>query len=390
MADFEIRSIRRPDFREVAAFLERWHDTHGESGAGIAVRKGVLSIERCLEWLLLDNPVRSPSPQYGFCVLDTSGKIRGLTLNFPNRFLAGDQPLLGLCSGSFFVEPNARSGGFYLFRKYLSSSGYAFLFATTCNANSSILWQKLGGVAVPDSESEYILPIRCEVVFDAFLEGRSEGAIASALASLAGRCASAMPRFVRGSGKVRVERSADWGKLSALSYRHRRRDLITSDRSASFLEWRYGPRSPNASADVCLVRDSSGHEGWFALGTRMLGRRGQIRGSLLLDAVWPEESMSFRDLLRAIYERAAPSADAIYLPPRPGLDYRAHSRWIVRRRLEAPRVWGVPSRGQAKLEIGALDLVTADGDSGWSNRYENDPASALERRRDALLPAITL
>jgi hypothetical protein len=36
--------------------------------------------------------------------------------------------------------------------------------------------------------------------------------------------------------------------------------------------------------------------------------------------------------------------------------------------LEAPRVWVMTRKGSARLQVSALDLVIADGDSAWSDR----------------------
>ena len=159
MERFEIQPVLSSALPDVAGFLRRWRDNQAEgSSVPHPVREGSLSIERRLRWLLVENPVTTDGSQHGFCIRDHLGIIRGLTLSFPAAFLAADQRLLGLCSGSFFVEPQARTLGYYLFKKYLSSPGYSFFFATTCNANSGALWGRLGGCAVPNSETERITP----------------------------------------------------------------------------------------------------------------------------------------------------------------------------------------------------------------------------------------
>jgi len=146
---------------------------------------------------LLENPVTTDASRHGFCIRDTSGVIRGLSLNFPGAFLVGDQRLLGLGSGSFLVERQARTGGLYLFKSYLNSPGYSFFFATTCNAKSAVLWEKLGGSAVPDSETEYILPIKLDVLLPAFLTGRTSSRVAVGIARTFGRCAIQSCSFSR-------------------------------------------------------------------------------------------------------------------------------------------------------------------------------------------------
>jgi hypothetical protein len=170
-----------------------------------------------------------------------------------------------------------------------------------------------------------------------------------------------------------VERCRDWEKLSELFRRHRSQNLITTERSAQFLQWRYGPGSPNHPSDIYLFRDQLGNEGWFALGKMIRGRyQGQVRGCVLLDAIWPRGKMSFRDILPAILQLVPSEADAIFFRSRPGLDYGKCSRLIVPRRLDAPSVWAMTRKGSARLQVSALDLVIADGDSAWVDTILDD------------------
>jgi hypothetical protein len=306
-------------------------------------------------------------------------------LNFPNAFVAGDRRLVGLCSGSFYVESQLRTAGFFLFKRYLDSAGYSFYFATTCNANSGIIWEKVGGVAAPNSGTEYILPLRFDVMLPVFLEGRYWRGMASSMGRTLGRCGNLVSGLLRRpANSLRVGPSRDWDKLSDLSQRHRSRELITAERSVPFFEWRYGANSPNHLADVCVFQDVHGNEGWFAIGERMLGRDGHVRSAILLDAVWPRARMHFREILPAVIERATSWADAVFFSPRPGVDYGECSRLIVPRRFEGPRVWAQAAKG-ASFDVASLDLVTADGDSGWSNRFENKVA-ALDHSRNPMVP----
>jgi hypothetical protein len=358
---FEIQPVLGAAVPAVASFIHRWH----------ADREGSLSlqrIERRLQWLLIENPLTTDVSHHGFCIRDDSGVIRGLDLSFPGAFLAGDQRLLGLCSGSYFVEPQAQGMGFFLFKKYLNSSGYSFFFATTCSAASSPIWQKSGASAVPDSEMEYILPLKLDVMIPAFLSTRTSSRLAAGIARTFGRCANLILHLLaQGSGKLTVERCQDWEKLSELFRRHRSKNLITTERSAQFLQWRYGPGSPNHPPDIYVFRDQLGNEGWFSLG-KMIRRRHQVlvRGCVLLDAIWPREKMSFRDILPAILQHIPSKADAIFFRSRPGLDYSKCNRLIIPRRLDT-RHWVMTRKGGARLQVAALDLVIADGDSAWTN-----------------------
>ena len=111
-----------------------------------------------------------------------------------------------------------------------------------------------------------------------------------------------------------------------------------------------------------------GNEGWFSLGKMIRGRHQvQVRGCVLLDAIWPRGKMNFKDILPAILQLVPSEADAIFFGPRSGIDYGKCSRLIIPRRLEAPTVWVIARKGNARLQVSALDLVIADGDSAWSD-----------------------
>jgi hypothetical protein len=359
---FEIQPVLSSTLPDVAGFLRRWRDNRAEGSSGQhSAYEDSLGIERRLRWLLVENPVVKGGSPHGYCIRDRLGDIRGLTLSFPAAFLAADQRLLGLCSGSFFVEPQARTLGYHLFKKYLSSPGYSFFFATTCNASSAALWGKLGGCAVPTSETEHILPLRLDVMLPAFVAARTSSKVASEIARIFGRCANPILQLLaRQSSELAIEPCRDWQKLSELFRRHRSADWITTDRSAEFLQWRYGQTSPNYPCDIYWFRDKRGNEGWFCLGNVIRGHQGQIRGSVLLDAVWPREKMSFRDILPEILRLVGSEADAVFLRPQPGLDYGECSRWIIPHRSEAPRVFVITRKGNPLLPMASLDYDESD------------------------------
>jgi hypothetical protein len=381
MDGVEIQPILSSALPDVAAFLYRWRGNEAEaSSVPQYVRENTLSIERRLRWLLLKNPVAIEGSRLGYCLRDRMGDIRGLNLAIPAAFLFEDQRLLGLCSGSFFMEPPIRPLGFYLFRKYLGSPGYSFFFATTCNAHSSALWRKLGGRAVPNSEMEYFLPLRLDVMIPAFVATKTSSAAASGIARICGQCANPILQLLtRPSTKLIIEPCQDWEKLAHLSRRHRSANYITSDRSAAFMQWRYGPGSPIYPCSIYLFRDRQGNEGWFSMGNVIRGQHGQIRGSALLDAIWPRKTMSFTGILQEILRLAAAGADAIFLRSQPGLDYREFSRWVIARRLEAPRAFVAIRKGCPLLALDSLDYDDSD-DSAWSFQWTG------ARGRSDLLP----
>jgi hypothetical protein len=354
----EIQPVLRDALPDVARFLASWSAPEDQEAPS--------SIEQRLQWLLLENPLATTAPEYGLCIRNPSGVVSGVLLSFPSGFLAGDQRLVALCSGSFFVRPEARTQGFYLFKRHLNSPGYAFFFSTTCNDASGALWKTLGGAAPPNSDVEYVLPLKLETLLPSFLAGRtSSGRVAAVARFFSPYADFVLRRVAQKSTGLVVEPCRDWEKLAELCRRHRSLDWITADRSVAFLRWRYGQNSPNRSSDICVFRDARGTEGWFSLGTTIRGRRGEIRGSILLDAIWPREQMTFRDVLPAIVQRVAATADAIYFRSRPGIDYRECSPLMIPRRMGGSPVFVISGKGDAPLTISRLDLVPADGDTAF-------------------------
>lgn len=364
MEKFEIQPVLSSSTTETANFLYRWHAKRNGTSSQRTISK---SIEKRLHWLLVESPLATRASQHGFCVRNSSGVMTGLLLSFANAFLMEDRRLLGLCSGSFFVEPAARMLGFYLFKKYLRDSSYDFFFSTTCNTNSGALWDAVGGSAVPNSEMEYILPLNFDVMLPALLAGKTSSLIATRTARVLGRIAGSIAKAARNwPREFVVEPCQDWQKLSDLFLRHKTRSCITTDRSPEFLQWRYGPGSPNHPVEICLFRDKRGNEGWFALASTIRGRHGQICGTLLLDAVWPHHKIHFKQILPCILGcQTVSMADAVFFQPRLSLDYAECSRLIISRKLEGPQSFVVPRKGVAPIDVSLLDLVPADGDSAF-------------------------
>lgn len=361
MERFEIRPLLETDIPRAAEYVDRWN---APSAGATSQKRGRPSTEHRLRWLISENPLVGDGPM-GYYVQGTSGAMMGLVLCFPNGFIGDDRRFVGLCSGSFFVEKEARMSGFLLFRKYLANASRDFFFSTTCNTQSGALWSKLGAKSVPNSEFEYILPINSSVMLPAFLEGRGLAQGALKVAEVTGRVLRPLIRpFQRMQSDLASERCRDWDKLSDLSYRNRAPNYLTADRSVQFLRWRYGSASPDRSAEICVFRDRRGNEGWFSLVSTTRGRHGQIRGVLVLDAVWPRERIPFQQVLAAILDRPrVRSADALFLHPRLGVDYTHCNRLLFRRRLEGPTCY--VRAGQKEVPASALDLVASDGDSGF-------------------------
>lgn len=353
MAHFEIHPVVQTALPDVAAFLDQRISSKGKGGP--------VQLERRLRWLLMDNPAATEDTPLGYCLRDDFGAIRGLNLTFPANFLSGGRQLRGLGASSYYVDGTAQSMGFFLFKKVLNIPGFAFHFASTCNFDSSELWKSVGGCAVPHSETDYVLPLRMDVMMPAFIASKTNSGAAAGLARMFGWAADPILRLLtRPSAGLKVEPCEDWEKLAELARRHGNDKVTTTDRSAAFLEWRYGPASPFYPCQVHLIRDQQGNEGWFALIELTKGRQGAFRESSLVEAVWPVDRMNFKDLLSKALKLAALRSDAVFIRPRPGLDLREYSRWVIPRKLPAPRAFVKTPRGAAHFPLDLFDYDDSD------------------------------
>jgi hypothetical protein len=300
-------------------------------------------------------------------------------ISFPADFVGGDRRLVALASGSFFVEASASTAGFFMFKKHLANPGPHFFFATTCNTNSAPIWRALGAQPIDHSASEYVLPLNLGDMLPALIAGHADRRVAESVVRAAGRVGSELVSpWVRRAPRLSVTPCRDWEKLAALFERHRSYDTITAHRTARFLEWRYGPGSPNHSAKIHLVCDSRGNEGWFIVDDVVRGKTGQLRGALLVDFVWPDDRMPAKDLLGAIVHVCPRETHALFLRARLGSSYHRSSRFVISRSLRTPEPSSVLHPGERSLTAASLDLVPADGDSAFMTPGDERPYAASE------------
>jgi len=167
---FDIEPVLGDSLPAAASFLDRWRvEPNAAWSPPPAARAGSPTMLRRLQWLLLEHPLAAGVSEHGLCIRDGSGVIVGLLLSFPSAFRMGDRRILAMGSGSYFVEPRARTLGFYLFKRHLTCPGYAFFFSTTCNATSGAMWAML--VTLGES---FTISGRCETRRAAFTTSSSE------------------------------------------------------------------------------------------------------------------------------------------------------------------------------------------------------------------------
>ena len=171
-----IEAIRAETLLEVAAFLRTQVDLSSRYQTELS--------DPLYTWLLhrlAHNPVQIQDGTLGHALRAEDGRIAGVNLVSPGSFALNGQILVGLVSGSFFVDRNVRMLGFLLFKRFLAMSGVNFWYATSSNENSGPLWQHVRAEAVPDSDRELILPVDFGVLAEEKLMRRGYPLLAAQL-----------------------------------------------------------------------------------------------------------------------------------------------------------------------------------------------------------------
>jgi hypothetical protein len=360
MAGYAFKPIVEEDLPDVAAFLFEQREITSRTDWTQA-----RPVEDDLRWLL-DNPHLRPELNHGETLRGPEGKIFGMILAVPRMYQLGDQRLLGLAAGNFYVDASVRLQGFFMLKRFLGTQGVEFCYANSCNRQSAPLWAKCGAALVPESDVEYLFPfnlgslaeewaIRKELPTAVHRVLRTIGPLASLVA--APRCP--VNRFT-------LEKCLDLECLAAIAARNRNPQWLQPERSVPYLRWCYGTAIGSGESEggdqvVYRFADQEGLEGWFALTFDRRGRNNQIRSARLVDAVWPNERLSFTDVLPAVIAAARPRSDLLSIRGRVGLALQDGAiRGLRRRPLLAPEGC-LTSKSPSSAELAKLaDFPFAD------------------------------
>ena len=311
MTALKIEAIKQDRLPQVAEYVTRSPAVVDDSGPALAATEAANLAK--LRWRLVDNPCRRHDEDMGLCLLDNAGRIKGILLQFPVRYRLDGQRLIGLASASFFVDPDVRLQGFFMFRRYLSTAGVDFYFATSCNDRSAALWDKVGASAVPDSDREFLLPLRSGPLVEELAVRRGLGRAGARVARWVGAAANPVLRTRLGRAYRDITPECDWDRLADLSDRNIAPGWLAVERTTDYLRWRLDA-CPDARATATYrFRTDQGGEGWFALRYTRRGKNRQIRACTLLDLVPPCNDFDMHRLLGAVRNICAPYADAIIL-----------------------------------------------------------------------------
>jgi hypothetical protein len=335
MAGYTFRPITEDNLPQVAEFLRQQQEQTSSEDRTQARPAG-----DDLRWMLANPDLRADLP-LGLSLWSPDGKLVGMILSVPRLYRLGDRRLLGLAAGDFFVDSSARMQGFFMLRRFLGLTGADFWYANSCNRQSGPLWAKCGAVMVPESDVEYLLPIRLGPLAEELAARKGWPRAVGSMLRVLGPVAAPLLTRRAGKGRFVVDYSVDLDRLAGIAARNRNPALLQPDRSAAYLDWVYGslPAAPSSgqAQQVFAFRDAAGAglEGWFSIRFDRRGQFEQIRTARLVDAVWPEERMSFTDVLPAILDVAKAGCDLVSIRGRVGLGLADRTDGLKRRPLLA-------------------------------------------------------
>jgi hypothetical protein len=315
-----------------------------------------------LRWRLLENPDRRADIDLGLVVRSEAGNLAGVVLTFQNMFVFGGQRLLGLGMGSFYVDPRARTRGFFMFRRFLKTTGVDFFFATTCNAISAQLWSRLGGKPIPGSYETYSLLLHAgSVAYEYALRGRAHGIWAPA-ARVVGTLASPFLAHWRRQTEIDLQPEADWKRMADLAVRYRDPKILTGERSVEYLRWRY-EKSPSAERnEIVRFEDSQGRAGWFVAQLQPDIGQSKIRNYCILDLIYPPTGLDLAGLVNAMAAHYADRADLLYLPRTIAEQCQLGPPKLWRRRNPFATSFIIAPEDRSETLALAADLAPVDGD----------------------------
>jgi len=360
MSDYMMATIGPADVPEAAEFIVRSATTLRREDGFDAYLSGedVSQMRQGLQSRLFENPFCRADIPPGLVLKNDQGAIVGTLMTYPWRYLLGERSLLGLAASVFFVDPAARMQGFFMFRRYLNTTGVDFWYANTCNARSGAIWQKSGGIVVPESGIEYMVVFHVGPVAEELALRRGASKAVRRIYRIAGALARPLT-WQRRSG-LALARETDWQRMAVIADKDRDPAILTCHRSDAYLRWTYESALKQGAVEIYRFEDTHGNAGWFSLNRARRGKANQIRGVKLLDVVWPRDRIDFRNVLRAIIEKARVNSDLLSIRPRPGMALEPRRVAVIRRSLPAPEAFVlVRAKGGPDLSR-IIDLAAAD------------------------------
>lgn len=322
------------------------------------------------DWQFRSNPWREDKT-FGNAVIDGDQVVGYHFVNAqPIRVTEGTGR--GLFGMNLYLDPAFRSSlvGLMLFKLFFSIANYDYYLTTTANPVTERIFRLLGAKGSLDGSHSWIKVLRPFTIVPAVLEravtrGEKQSR-AEARTWTPARNGPLEPAPAWESEEVMdayEEISEFWMKIhSAFS--------LSTERSADFLRWRYGPGAP-ANQQI-ILRDASGKmRGWYSFRVGHRGDRFGVRLGMLLDFLTdPTDTMAVRAAATDFIARGR--LEKCHILEVRGMDPRlrtvfSHSGFR-RRRLEAnPFLCRANTKLHSFLpDSASWHLVAGDGDAGFA------------------------
>lgn len=349
-----VEALKESDLDQTVRFQ---HEQIGGSDSDPALHRARIEKAR---WYLFENPELSDDLPRGFVARSGSGDVIGTMQCSPQRFRIGDEEVVLLCSGGYYVDSTHRGVGLRLMRALLDWSDGIVHFASTMNEVSGAIYERYGGYPIPDTEHEMIGVLHWSPVVQEAI-GRRIGR--PGLARLLSRPMALVPSRVGGGPEGQLVEIGSADELSATRWETpaEHASQVTAARDPAFLRWRYF-EGPDRSRRVFRYADASGRAAFVATRMERRGSEGQIRSLCVLDYWGALAQEAIRDVARLLARRFRAEADMLVFRGQPrGRQEALREVGFMRRLL--PRAIGVCIDPADRLPTRSWYLVPADGDT---------------------------
>lgn len=345
MPPLEIHRIDEADLPAVGEYVHRVVNQTPALAQDLPVSSGHTAAEflRIFRWRTVDNPARPADLELGHCIRRDNSEIAGVHLVCPFRYRRGEHRLTGLASSTYFADDDARMQAFFLFRRFLALAGFDFYFANTCNVYSARVWEKCGGRSAPDSEKQWLVPLRIGPLVREMLVRRGWKRLAGL-----GRAAGSVADLIGGkpaASELKLEPTNDLQYMAESAELWRNPSHLVPDRDSSYLRWQYHEGPAAQCKTVFRFQDAAtGRDGWIAVSVGPAGVDRNLEVATIADWVVPPPPFDFANVVRAVARHFAGAADAVVFRPRLDMAMTSRVPRLRQRKYPAPQYYLMPAR----------------------------------------------
>jgi len=271
------------------------------------------TVEKHLQWFLLENPARQPKDPIGFG-LRSSDQLVGCILCSPQEFCFGRERIVLMGSSSFYVADRYRGHGGRIFLQYCRLGNQRPLFGTSANADAAALWKAAGASSIPNSDGELFGVLRWPPVVEEFIHRRNSNRLlarltASPVSNLVGLFRPLKIHYVA-ADVLQPLMSAEQVNDLPIQYPSAK---LTSSRDVAYVHWRYFSNRDATVAVLAFRSQQLDREILVTVNQRLRGYRGHINTLNVLD-VYPEvPPTEWLRIVSALVVRYGKTIDAVVL-----------------------------------------------------------------------------